>query len=127
MSALPGYNPKTTKHFPVEDIVDRCVLLMVNEAAYILEERIAETPEDVDLGMVFGTGFAPFRGGLLAYADNRGAKAIVKRLVDLQKRFGDRFSPAPLLSEMAAQNRKFFPDRPNVVLQERMTPPRAKL
>jgi 3-hydroxyacyl-CoA dehydrogenase/enoyl-CoA hydratase/3-hydroxybutyryl-CoA epimerase len=124
---VPGYNPSNSKKYPVKDIVDRCVLLMVNEAAYILDEKIAEKPEDVDTGMIFGTGFAPFRGGLLAYADARGIKDIVNRLQELQQKYGDRFKPAPLLVKMANENSKFYPNRPNIPWQERVVPPRARL
>jgi 3-hydroxyacyl-CoA dehydrogenase/enoyl-CoA hydratase/3-hydroxybutyryl-CoA epimerase len=124
---FPGYNPQERKKFASNDIVDRCVLLMVNEAAMILEEGIAKSPEDVDIGMVFGTGFAPFRGGLLNYVDQRGVKVVVKRLNELQQRCGDRFKPAPLLMRMALKDERFFPNRPNVVFTERLHPPRPKL
>jgi 3-hydroxyacyl-CoA dehydrogenase len=107
--------------FPAADIVDRCILLMVNEAAMILGEGVAATPEDVDTGMVWGTGFAPFRGGLLQYADHRGIQAIVDRLTQLQnKHKDDRFAPAPLLKEMAAKKTRFFPNRPFVPYVERV-------
>ena len=55
------------------------VLVMVNEAARVLEEGVVEAPEDVDFGMIMGTGWAPFRGGPLRYADNRGLAEIVRR------------------------------------------------
>eukprot|EP01027_Heterolobosea_sp_BB2_P012190 GEZU01017684.1.p1 GENE.GEZU01017684.1~~GEZU01017684.1.p1 ORF type:complete len:761 (-),score=255.57 GEZU01017684.1:173-2455(-) len=109
------------------DIVDRCILLMVNEAAYILEEGICESPEDVDLAMIMGTGFAPFRGGLLAYADSRGIKNIVDRLNQLTNQLGPRFKPANLLVEMARDNKRFFPNRPQVPYVERRGPPPCKL
>jgi len=103
-----------------EDILDRCVLLMVNEASYILEEGIARSAEDVDIGMVWGTGFPPFRGGLLQYADHRGADKIVDRLNKLQDTFKDeRFKPAPLLAGLAKKQGRFFPDRPFVPYVER--------
>lgn len=115
-------NPDTT--FSTADILDRCVLLMVNEAALILSEGVAATPEDVDIGMVFGTGFAPFRGGLLQYADHRGIKAIVDRLNQLRDQEKDeRFTPAPLLVDMAKANKRFFPSRPFVPYVERTGPP----
>jgi 3-hydroxyacyl-CoA dehydrogenase / enoyl-CoA hydratase / 3-hydroxybutyryl-CoA epimerase len=60
--------------------VDRMVLLMVNEAARILDEKIVATAGELDLAMIMGTGFPPFRGGLLRYADTIGVKAIVARL-----------------------------------------------
>src|SRR6266576_1341357 len=78
-------------------IVDRLIDAMVNEAALALEERVVSRPEDVDLAMVFGTGFPPFRGGLLRYADSVGVPNIVARLDELASRLGPRFTPsAPL-------------------------------
>ena len=62
-----------TRSTPDEGRVqDRLVFAMVNEAARVLEERVVRSAADVDLGMVMGTGFPPFRGGLLKYADDRG-------------------------------------------------------
>ena len=59
------------------EIVDRVVLAMVNEAARCLEEGAVEGPAQLDLATVFGTGFAPFRGGVLSYADARGLERQV--------------------------------------------------
>lgn len=107
-------------NFSTSEIVDRCVLLMVNEACMILSERVAASPEDVDIGMVWGTGFPPFRGGLLQYADHRGLQNIVDRLVQLQDKTKDeRFKPAALLVEYAKANKRFFPDRPVAPYVER--------
>eukprot|EP00668_Euglena_longa_P011273 GGOE01013664.1.p1 GENE.GGOE01013664.1~~GGOE01013664.1.p1 ORF type:complete len:785 (-),score=193.75 GGOE01013664.1:194-2521(-) len=111
--------------FNYDEVVDRCILAMVNEAARILEEKIAECPEDVDLGMVFGTGFAPFRGGLLSYADNRGIPEIVTALKKLTEKNGDRFTPASLLVQMAADKKVFFPHRPHVPMSESKPKPKV--
>lgn len=102
------------------DIVDRCILLMVNEAAYILQDLIAESPSDIDLAMIMGTGFAPFRGGLLAYADDRGLKQIVSRLEYFAKTLGPRFTPSPLLVKKAENNERFFPNRIQVPIKSRL-------
>jgi 3-hydroxyacyl-CoA dehydrogenase/enoyl-CoA hydratase/3-hydroxybutyryl-CoA epimerase len=88
-------------------IVDRAVLIMVNEAARCLDEKVVDDPEALDLAMVMGTGFAPFRGGLLRYADERGIPQIAHRLETLADRFGDRFEPAPLITAMARKSRCF--------------------
>ncbi|EPY30095.1 multifunctional fatty acid oxidation complex subunit alpha [Angomonas deanei] len=122
---LSKYFQKAESKVSAVDMVDRCVLLMVNEAAYILQEGIASTPEDVDIGMVFGTGFPPFRGGLLQYADHRGVDNIVKRLKELQAANGDHFQPCPLLEKMAAEKKRFFPNRPFVPYKERSGFPRV--
>lgn len=111
-----------------QDILDRCVLLMVNEASYILAEGVAHSPEDVDIGMVWGTGFPPFRGGLLQYADHRGAQKIVDRLNQFKDTLkDDRFEPSPMMKEMAKGNKRFFPDRPFVPYVERTGFPSVKV
>ncbi|MDH3975991.1 MAG: 3-hydroxyacyl-CoA dehydrogenase NAD-binding domain-containing protein [Deltaproteobacteria bacterium] len=89
-------------------IIDRSVLLMLNEAALCLEEEIVARPEHVDGGMIFGTGFPPFRGGLLRYADSRGVKEIVNILEQFKEKYGERFEPAPLLKEMAKKGKSFY-------------------
>lgn len=91
-----------------ELIVERSVYVMVNEAARILEDGIVARPGDVDLGMIMGTGFPPFRGGLLRYADTIGTGRIVQRLVEFEREHGARFTPAPLLRRLAAENRGFY-------------------
>ncbi len=90
------------------EITGRLVLTMINEAAMILEEGIADRPSVVDAGMIFGTGFPPFRGGLLRYADSLGLAAIRKDLEDYAGRFGERFKPAARIIEMAEQGRSFY-------------------
>lgn len=84
-----------------QDIIDRCVLSMVNEAARCLEEKVVENPETVDLGMIMGTGFPPFRGGLLRYADSQGLDQILNRLRELATKVGKRFEPSEALKEIA--------------------------
>ncbi|GET89518.1 enoyl-coA hydratase/enoyl-coA isomerase/3-hydroxyacyl-coA dehydrogenase, putative [Leishmania tarentolae] len=102
------------------EIVDRCVLLMVNEAARILDEGIVMSSEDVDTGMVWGTGFPPFRGGLLQYADHRGIANVVAALEQLQRKTKkDHFAPTESLKKMAIEGKRFFPTRPYVPYQER--------
>jgi 3-hydroxyacyl-CoA dehydrogenase/enoyl-CoA hydratase/3-hydroxybutyryl-CoA epimerase len=82
---------------------------MINEAALVLlEERIVETPDEVDLGMITGTGFPPFRGGLLRYADTVGSQTIADELEVLATRHGERFKPSTPLRNMAKTNRTFY-------------------
>jgi 3-hydroxyacyl-CoA dehydrogenase/enoyl-CoA hydratase/3-hydroxybutyryl-CoA epimerase len=97
------------KEVPAREVVDRCVLPMVNEAARILEEGIARSPGDVDLAMITGTGFPPFRGGLLRYADDVGLSTIVAKLESFQRQHGVRFEPAPLLRQKAESGEGFYP------------------
>ncbi|HSB63762.1 MAG TPA: 3-hydroxyacyl-CoA dehydrogenase family protein, partial [Thermoanaerobaculia bacterium] len=90
------------------EIHDRLLLPMINEAAFCLAEGVVASPAKLDLAMIFGTGFPPFRGGLCAYADSLGAKAVVAGLEKLAREKGERFTPAPLLVEMARQGKRFF-------------------
>ncbi len=93
-----------------EQIVDRAILIMVNEAARCLEEGVIPDAETLDMAMVMGTGFAPFRGGLLRYADERGVKEIRQRLEELASQFGDRFKAAPLIEQIAGNGGRFYQD-----------------
>jgi 3-hydroxyacyl-CoA dehydrogenase/enoyl-CoA hydratase/3-hydroxybutyryl-CoA epimerase len=93
-----------------EEIVDRCILPMINEASRCLDEKIVESAAEVDLGMIMGTGFPPFRGGLLRYADSVGAKTIVEKLRRYQARHGARYEPAPALLQMAERGSTFHAD-----------------
>ena len=77
------------------DLIDRLILILVNECAACLRERIVEDADLVDAAVVFGTGFAPFRGGPLRYARSRGVAAVVARLKELSARYGERFQPDP--------------------------------
>jgi 3-hydroxyacyl-CoA dehydrogenase/enoyl-CoA hydratase/3-hydroxybutyryl-CoA epimerase len=75
----------------------KLLLLMVNEAGRCLEEAVVKTPEDVDAGMVFGTGFPPFHGGPCRWADREGLPKLVEELSDLSKGSGRRFEPCGYL------------------------------
>jgi 3-hydroxyacyl-CoA dehydrogenase/enoyl-CoA hydratase/3-hydroxybutyryl-CoA epimerase len=96
---------------PANEIAERCVLAMVNEAVLCLEEGILRSPRDGDIGAVFGLGFPPFRGGPFRYIDSIGADVIVTRLEELHARFPNRFSPGRLLVEYARAQRRFHPGR----------------
>lgn len=78
---------------PDPDLQDRLMLPMVNEAVAILREGIVADEDLIDAGTIFGTGFAPFRGGPLRYARDRGAGAVYERLAELATRHGSRFRP----------------------------------
>ena len=98
----------SSKKILSSEIEERLLLPMINEAAFCLADGIIASPAKLDLAMIFGTGFPPFRGGLCAYADTLGAKVIVEALEKLAKEKGGRFAPAPLLIEMARTGKKFF-------------------
>jgi 3-hydroxyacyl-CoA dehydrogenase/enoyl-CoA hydratase/3-hydroxybutyryl-CoA epimerase len=76
-----------------DDLADRLILALVNECVACLRERIVEDADLVDAGVIFGTGFAPFRGGPLSYARARGVDACIARLESLAQRYGARFRP----------------------------------
>ena len=75
------------------DLTDRLILVLVNECVACLRERVVEDADLVDAAVIFGTGFAPFRGGPLTYARARGIPAVVARLTELAARYGSRFEP----------------------------------
>jgi 3-hydroxyacyl-CoA dehydrogenase / enoyl-CoA hydratase / 3-hydroxybutyryl-CoA epimerase / enoyl-CoA isomerase len=83
------------------EIVERLILSMINEAAHLLEDGIAHSPEDVDLALILGAGFPPFRGGLLRHADAQGLGLILESLNRLHRLWGQRFAPAPALVRLA--------------------------
>jgi 3-hydroxyacyl-CoA dehydrogenase/enoyl-CoA hydratase/3-hydroxybutyryl-CoA epimerase len=87
-----------------EDLTDRLVLQYLNEAVACLRERVVEDADLLDAGMIFGTGFAPFRGGPLHYARARGVPAIVTRLEELAARHGPRFKPDRGWAALAGRN-----------------------
>jgi 3-hydroxyacyl-CoA dehydrogenase len=83
-----------------DEITERLVLRMVNEAFYVLEEGVARNQSDVDVATVLGVGFPDFRGGVLKYAKDLGLPRVLVRLDELAGRFGERFSPCRLLQKM---------------------------
>jgi 3-hydroxyacyl-CoA dehydrogenase/enoyl-CoA hydratase/3-hydroxybutyryl-CoA epimerase len=93
-----------------EEIVDRLILIMVNEAIRCLQEKVVESPKDVDFGMIMGTGWAPFRGGPISYCDKIGADEVVKKLNKLATK-SKYFEPCELLIEHANKNKKFYGEK----------------
>lgn len=89
-----------------DQAMDRLFLPMVLEATRILAERKVRDARDVDLGLIYGIGFPPFKGGLLFWADTIGAAQIVERLKPWEGQ-GERYRPTPMLLELAARNGKF--------------------
>jgi 3-hydroxyacyl-CoA dehydrogenase/enoyl-CoA hydratase/carnithine racemase len=104
---LKGKGIKPKKLSPKE-IVDRMLSRAINEAAYMIEEGICDRPQDMDLAMVYGTGFPPYRGGILRYADAWGIRNAYEHLLKLELEQGVRFKPASLLKEMAESGRTFY-------------------
>jgi 3-hydroxyacyl-CoA dehydrogenase/enoyl-CoA hydratase/3-hydroxybutyryl-CoA epimerase len=104
---LLGVTPQSGK-LSEEEIVERCIFAMINEASRCLDEKIVASAAEVDLGMIMGTGFPPFRGGLLRYADSVGLKKILQQLKKYESKYGARFEPAPALIQRAENDQKFY-------------------
>jgi len=90
-----------------EGLLHRLVFLMVNEAARCVEENVVNSPEDADYGMILGTGFAPFRGGPLRFAEYFGLKKVVDELERLAQS-EQKFSPCELLKKHARDGTRFY-------------------
>ena len=89
---------------------DRPLLAMVNEAARALQEGVVASAQEADLALILGTGFPPFRGGLLRWADSRGIASVHRILGELAASRGARFTPAPLIETLASQGKGFYSD-----------------
>jgi 3-hydroxyacyl-CoA dehydrogenase/enoyl-CoA hydratase/carnithine racemase len=113
VDAVQGYlkdNGVRPKEMSQQEIVDAMLALGINEAALMMEEGICDRPQDMDLAMIYGTGFPPYRGGILRYADKWGLKNVYEKLLELEKQYGLRFKPADLIKEMAEGDKKFYVD-----------------
>lgn len=97
---LLGLHPRVENPDP-GTIADRMVLPMVNEAARCLEEQVVRTAGELDLALIFGTGFPPFRGGLCRWADQEGLGQIIATLERLESAVGGRFQPSEALRKTA--------------------------
>ncbi|WP_088331967.1 fatty acid oxidation complex subunit alpha FadJ [Lacimicrobium sp. SS2-24] len=104
--SLLGLSP--SQQFSHEQIAERCILLMLNEAAMCLDEGVIRNPRDGDIGAIFGIGFPPFLGGPFRYMDSLGIDHVVARLEHYQGLYGDKFAPAALLKTMAGESKPFY-------------------
>ena len=91
-----------------EDIIDRLMLIIVNEAARCLEEEVVKDAATLDLAMIMGTGFPPFRGGICRYADHIGISNIIDKLEVLSRVYGTRFEPSKYLVELSEKKLSFY-------------------
>ena len=89
------------------DLPNRLIFLMVNEATRCLEEEVVDSPEDADFGMILGTGFAPFRGGPLRFAEHVGIPKLVQEMSRLAQ-IDEKFAPCELLQEHARNGTRFY-------------------
>jgi 3-hydroxyacyl-CoA dehydrogenase/enoyl-CoA hydratase/3-hydroxybutyryl-CoA epimerase len=113
---VTGKNPDAGKILPTKkvrknetEIQMRLFLPMVNEAAYIFADKIVDKASTVDIGMIYGTGFPPFRGGLCRWADQEGLEQIAERLNNFAREVNQsRYQIAPFLSLMIQDKKKFY-------------------
>ncbi len=99
-----------TNPYDSKECIERGVFAMINECSLaLLEDHIVETPHEVDLAMIMGTGFPPFRGGLLRYADSIGTQYVADQLATYAaSRKAARLKPATPLTNLAKGNSKFY-------------------
>jgi 3-hydroxyacyl-CoA dehydrogenase/enoyl-CoA hydratase/carnithine racemase len=103
-------NQISPREMSKDEIIDAMLSLGINEAALMIEEGICDRPQDMDLALIYGLGYPPYRGGVLRYADKWGLKNVYQKLVDLEKQYGPRFKPADLIREMAESGKTFYTD-----------------
>ena len=104
-SAKAGIERRT---FTAEEIVERCMMALINEGAKILGEGKAYRASDIDVVYVNGYGYPPYRGGPMHYADSLGLKAVYDKICEFGETFGPRWwQPAPLLKELAEAGKSF--------------------
>jgi 3-hydroxyacyl-CoA dehydrogenase/enoyl-CoA hydratase/3-hydroxybutyryl-CoA epimerase/3-hydroxyacyl-CoA dehydrogenase/enoyl-CoA hydratase/3-hydroxybutyryl-CoA epimerase/enoyl-CoA isomerase len=96
------------RQFSQEEITDRLFLPMLVEASRVLMEGIVREPADVDMGLILGIGFPPFRGGLLRWADSLRMKAVLEKLAKYET-LGARFQPTEQMRRLAAEGKGFYP------------------
>ena len=90
-----------------DEIVDRCILALVNEGARILDEGSALRAVDIDIIYVYGYGFPAYRGGPMWYADSVGLRKVYERIREFERQHGELWAPAPLLVQLAEQGKTF--------------------
>jgi 3-hydroxyacyl-CoA dehydrogenase/enoyl-CoA hydratase/carnithine racemase len=113
MNAVQQYlkeNNIAPKRVSEQEVLDLMLANAINEAAYMIQEGICDRPQDMDLAMIYGTGFPPYRGGILKYADQWGVQNVHNKLLELEKQYGARFKPADLIKEMAESGKTFYTD-----------------
>jgi len=113
---VTGRNPDVEALLPAKktsmdesQLQARLFLPMVNEAAYCLSDKIVDKASTVDMGMIYGIGFPPFKGGLMKYADSEGAERLLAQMQQFASDVSQaRYTPSPLLLEVAQSKRKFY-------------------
>jgi 3-hydroxyacyl-CoA dehydrogenase / enoyl-CoA hydratase / 3-hydroxybutyryl-CoA epimerase len=111
-SLWPGlkdlYPQKTAEEVDFAELKQRLLVTIALEAARTVEEGIVTDPREADVGSILGFGFAPYTGGTLSYIDGMGVKTFVALCEKLATKYGDHFTPTPLLKDMAAKGETFY-------------------
>ncbi|WP_018984501.1 fatty acid oxidation complex subunit alpha FadJ [Salinimonas chungwhensis] len=104
--SLLNIEPSSSKS--EQEIAERCVLMMLNEAARCLDEGVIRNPRDGDIGAIYGIGFPPFLGGPFHYMDALGIDTVVEKLSQYAEKVSGKFSPCELLTSMKEQGKTFY-------------------
>lgn len=104
---IDGCRSGATRKFSQEELTDRLFLPMLVEATRVLEDKIVTDVRDVDLGLILGIGFPPFRGGLFFWADQIGPPKIVAKLKQYAP-LGKRYEPTAMLTRLAESGSRFY-------------------
>jgi 3-hydroxyacyl-CoA dehydrogenase len=107
VAALIASHRRGERKFTPEELTDRLLLPMLLEATRVLDDGVAANARDVDLALIYGIGFPPFRGGLFFWADTIGAATILEKLKAYNS-LGERFAPTKLLTDLAQSQGKFY-------------------
>ena len=92
---------------PQEEMIDRMLFAQVIETIRCYEEGVLNSIEDANIGSIFGWGFPAFKGGTLQYVNDYGVQKFLKRTIELEKSYGDRFAPPKLLIDFVDQGKTF--------------------
>ncbi len=104
--SLLGLTPSSS--LSEKDVAERCVYMMLNEAARCLDEGVIRSARDGDIGAIFGIGFPPFLGGPFRYMDTVGIETVVSKLNQYESEVGDKYAPASVLVSMAESGKTFY-------------------
>lgn len=99
---------KPQGRLPAQELAERCVLLMLNEAAITLDEEVIASARDGDIGAVFGIGFPPFAGGPFFYMHQLGITAVIEKMEEYARKYGERFMPCEPLRRLAAEGGSYY-------------------
>ena len=104
---LKRYFPISKNILPQEEMIDRMLFAQGIETIRCYEEGVLNSIADANIGSIFGWGFPAFKGGTLQYVNDYGVQKFLKRTIELEKSYGDRFAPPKLLTDFVDQGKTF--------------------